>query len=157
MEPISGLLLGGIARLAPEVLNWFDKKDERAHELALIDKNLAADKQRAEFALAQSRVDGDNQQTLQQFTAMIEATKAQGQMTGVKFIDALNQTVRPVITYWLFALYALAKVAVFVALYHQSGSLLEAARISWDADDRNMLAGILGFWFVNRVYAKRSN
>ena len=35
---IFGSLLGGIFRLAPEVLKYFDKKNERQHELAMFDK-----------------------------------------------------------------------------------------------------------------------
>ena len=35
---IFGSLLGGIFRLAPEVLKFFDKKNERQHELAMFDK-----------------------------------------------------------------------------------------------------------------------
>jgi len=30
---IFGSLLGGLFRLAPEVLKWVDKKNERSHEL----------------------------------------------------------------------------------------------------------------------------
>ena len=35
---IFGSLLGGIFRLAPEVLKWVDKKDERAHELKMFEQ-----------------------------------------------------------------------------------------------------------------------
>jgi hypothetical protein len=32
---IFGSLVGGLFRMAPEVLKWLDKKDERAHELLM--------------------------------------------------------------------------------------------------------------------------
>ena len=35
LDAIFGGILGGVARLAPEVLNFFDKKNERKHEIAL--------------------------------------------------------------------------------------------------------------------------
>ena len=37
---ISGLF-GGVLRLAPEVLKFLDAKNDRAHELAMQDKQLA--------------------------------------------------------------------------------------------------------------------
>ena len=35
---IFGSLLGGIFRLAPEVLKFFDKKNERQHEMAMFSR-----------------------------------------------------------------------------------------------------------------------
>src|SRR5690606_9273658 len=40
MEPILGGLLGGVARLAPEILKFFDRRNERKHELALAEHQL---------------------------------------------------------------------------------------------------------------------
>jgi len=35
---IFGSLLGGLFRLAPEVLKWMDKKNERSHELKMFEQ-----------------------------------------------------------------------------------------------------------------------
>ena len=43
---IFGSLLGGIFRLAPEVLKYFDKKNERQHELSMFDKQCELEKVR---------------------------------------------------------------------------------------------------------------
>ena len=40
IETILGGLVGGAFRLVPEVLRWFDRKDERKHELRMQDKQL---------------------------------------------------------------------------------------------------------------------
>ena len=37
MEPILGGLLGGVARLAPEVIGFFDKRNARKHELKMLE------------------------------------------------------------------------------------------------------------------------
>jgi len=44
IETLLGGLLGGVFRLAPEVLRWFDRKAERDHELAMQDKALDFEK-----------------------------------------------------------------------------------------------------------------
>ena len=40
IETLLGGLMGGAFRLAPEVIKWSERKDERSHELALQDKAL---------------------------------------------------------------------------------------------------------------------
>ena len=52
IESIFGGLLGGLFRLAPEVLKWLDRKDERAHELSMLDKEMAFAQIRAEQAFS---------------------------------------------------------------------------------------------------------
>ena len=36
---VIGSVLGGLFRLAPEVMKWLDKKSERDHELAMFDRH----------------------------------------------------------------------------------------------------------------------
>ena len=41
---ILGSVLGGVFRLVPEVIKYFDKKNERQHELAMFDKQCDLEK-----------------------------------------------------------------------------------------------------------------
>ena len=50
---VLGSLLGGVFRLAPEVLKWLDKKNERNHEFAMFDRQCALEQQRGEQKLAE--------------------------------------------------------------------------------------------------------
>jgi hypothetical protein len=50
---IFGSLLGGIFRLAPEVLKWLDKKDERAHELLMFGQQCQLETLRGQQKLAE--------------------------------------------------------------------------------------------------------
>ena len=50
IETLLGTLFGGLFRMALEVLKWVDRKDERAHELAMFDKQLEADKLKGDQA-----------------------------------------------------------------------------------------------------------
>lgn len=50
---VLGGLIGGIFRLAPEFLKYFDKKNERQHELAMFDKQCELEKERGAQKLAE--------------------------------------------------------------------------------------------------------
>ena len=57
LELLSGGLLGGIFggifRLAPEVLKFFDKKNEREHELAMFSRQCELEQLRGQQKLAE--------------------------------------------------------------------------------------------------------
>ena len=54
IETLLGGLLGGAFRLAPEILKWLDRKEERGHELAMQDKALEFEKTGVRWADALS-------------------------------------------------------------------------------------------------------
>lgn len=51
IETLLGGLLGGVFRLAPEILKWLDRQGERGHELAMQDKALEFEKLQAGSSL----------------------------------------------------------------------------------------------------------
>ena len=53
IETLLGGLLGGLFRLAPEVLKWIDRAGERRHELAMQDKALEFEKLRGAQRMAE--------------------------------------------------------------------------------------------------------
>ncbi|MEE8386485.1 MAG: hypothetical protein V3S01_11270 [Dehalococcoidia bacterium] len=83
------------------------------------------------------------------------------------FLDWLISSVRPVITYWAFSLYAVVKMAVLFSTYQSverfSTGLLDAIsktalnEATWTTFDADMLMLVIGFWFGNRIRAGRSN
>lgn len=146
-EALLGGLLGPLVRMIPEVLKFMDRKDERAHELAMQAANLEADKARYSAQLATAQLEADSAQYTTAVGALQKALEGQFQLTGNKWIDGLNMSVRPVITYAFFSLYAGVKLEL---LY--TGSTL--AQI-WGPEDMGLFSGILGFYFMGRVFDKR--
>ena len=47
-----GSIFGGIFRMAPEVLKWLDKKNERAHELLMFSRQCELEQLRGQQKLA---------------------------------------------------------------------------------------------------------
>jgi hypothetical protein len=160
LETVLGGALGGIARLAPEVLKLIDRKNERKHELDLLDKNTEAEKARAAAGQKMAETQADSGQVMTAISALQEALKGQFQPIGNAFIDGLNFSVRPVLTYLIAGPYALGKLMVFAALLWTGNSLdAGAVKVALDATytaaDMAIVSGIINFFFLGRVFDRR--
>lgn len=154
VETVLGGALGTLSRLAPAVLEFLGRKDERKHELALGAQALEVAKLNA--ASARDIKDLDVEQS--RFVAAMESLQAgirsQGEKTGIRWIDALSAVVRPAITAWIFVLYSLVKVAaLWVAL--QNAPAAVAILTIWGPEDASMLSAVMMFWFVGRVWDRK--
>lgn len=154
IETLLGALLGGVFRLAPEVLKWMDRNGDRAHELAMQDKALEFEKLRGAQRMDEIRASADAAWDTNAIGALRDAVKSQGEKTGVKWADALSASVRPVLTYWFMALYCAAKVAAFSAAIGACVGWGTAVLASWSEADQALWAGVLNFWFLGRVFDK---
>ena len=155
IETLVGTLLGGVFRLVPEVMSFSDKKHERAHEAVMFEKQIQADQLRAQMAIEAEKVKGDIQMGVSELQAIIEATKAQGQQTGVKWVDAISSLMRPVITFWwVIVLYTAALVAQFHQMWVMNVVTADAILRLWGPDERAIVASIISFWFVDRSLRK---
>ena len=162
--------LGGLLRFVPEILKLFTDGRDRDHEYRMTTLQLQIDQARATQALDLVHAQGESAQLAGEMQAYIEAIKGQGQVTGNARIDALNASVRPVITYWWMSLLTLYKcVLLIVATIELYAALKAAAAIAafgpalttyadriWTPQDAGILSMILGFWFVDRSIRKMS-
>jgi hypothetical protein len=91
-----GSLFGGLFRLAPEVLKFLDKGNERKHELSMFTLQTDLEKMRGQFKMEERYVD----YSVNQLDAIKEAFKEQA--TTAKeagwFVAAVSALVRPGIT-----------------------------------------------------------
>ena len=152
IETLLGGLLGGAFRLAPELLKWLDRKGERGHELAMQDKALEFEKIRGAQRMAEIGASADAAWNTGAIEALREAVRTQGEKTGVWWADALSSSVRPIITYWLMALYCAAKTVAFVAALNAGAGWTAAVLAAWSEADQALWAGVLNFWFLGRVF-----
>ena len=162
--------LGGLLRFVPEILKLFTEAKDRAHELEMTKLQLSIDKARADQAIDLVHAQGETQQAVTQMQAYLAAMEGQGKMSGVPWVDAMNQSVRPVVTYWWMALLTLYKIVItivatielYAAMKVASGivgfgpALTTYADRVWTPGDAGILAMILGFWFVDRAIRKNT-
>jgi hypothetical protein len=140
MGSLIALLGGGVMRLLPEVFKLFGAKMDHKHELEMTKLQISLEEARAKVQIEAGQAAQATASAAGELAAYAEALKGQSTMTGVKFIDGMNQSVRPVVTYWWMLLLSAQK---FDAL--QNGAPV------WTANDWDVLSMILGFWFVDRA------
>jgi hypothetical protein len=155
IETLIGTLFGGAFRLAPEVLKWFDRQDERKHELAMLGHQIEADRLRGEQALAQITAQADASIGAAEVQAIIEATKAQAAQTGIGWVDALNSLVRPLLALqWLIFLWPAVVVAGFALAVRAGTDPLVALSGAFGVDEKALAASVASFWLVDRSLRK---
>lgn len=152
LETLLGGVFGGLLRLAPELFKMFDHKDERKHELAMLNAEMEFAKIRGEIALRQ--VDASLQRA--ELDSIGEAFKEQYSTAraSYKWATTLSALVRPLITYAFVIAYFLVKVAAYLMAITQGGAWKEVLVSMWTADDTTIMFMIISFWFVGRVFER---
>ena len=150
-----GSIFGSLFRLAPEVLKWLDRKDERSHELKMFSLQTDLEKMRGEYRMEERYVD----HSIHQIDAIGEAFKQQAEADSkaYKWVASISALVRPGITWLMFGLYTAVKI---ITVSYAVNSGIPASQLIdeiWTADDFSMLMMILSFFFVGRSIEKRES
>lgn len=147
-----GSIFGGLFRLAPEVLKFLDKKNERSHELNMFQLQTDLEKMRGQFRMEEKYVD----HSVAQLDTIKEAFKEQSETAKNAgwFVSAISALVRPGITWALFFMYAAVKVAALYMAFMTGASWSEVLSSSWDADDFGLFTMCISFYFVGRPIEK---
>lgn len=161
-ETLVGTLLGGVLRLVPEGLKFWESKDDKKHELAMAELNLRTLELQAKNQMDFRRLDGDISLAAADINALVEANKAQAAMvvnTGIKWVDALivglNALMRPVLVYYYAAMYAAVKVAVFCTYLTDGVNWKDSMLILWGPEDASVWASICAYVFLDRTLRKK--
>lgn len=147
-----GSIFGGLFRLAPEVLKYLDKKNERTHELQMFTLQTDLEKMRGQFKMEERYVD----HSIAQMDAIKEAFKEQAETAKAAgwFVAAISALVRPGITWVAFGMYLTVKIVGLMMAFDASADWREVIVKSWDEDDFAMLNMMLTFWFIGRSIEK---
>jgi len=151
-ETLLGGVFGGVLRLAPELFKLFDKKNERAHELRMLEAEMEFAKIKGEIAMRQA----DVQLQTAELDAMVAAIQEQSSTAKAagSLVAAISALVRPTVTYMFLGLYAAVKVAAYLIAIEQGGNWKEVLTTMWGSDDLAVFNMIISFWFVGRVYER---
>ena len=153
LESLFGGLLGGLFRLAPEILKLLDRKSERQHELALLKAEMDFAKVRGEIMMRQTEA----VMTVAELDAVGKGVEEQGRTARAagKTIAAISALVRPIVTYAFVTTYFLVKLAAYLLALEQGGDWRIVLLDMWNKDDMAILTLILTFWFVGRVWERQ--
>jgi len=158
MIALFSALLGFASSILPEFFKQHQDARDKAHELALLDRQSAIEFQRAAVDL-----DKSIQAALAaQSTAVQESSRADIAANKASWVSAYSASVRPTITYAFFLLYAAVKSAQFWLLLHpelpwQTASTLASALAAiWTEEDIAIFSAVIAFWFGDRMLRRRS-
>lgn len=145
--------LGGSAfrMIWGEVSAYFTRRQEHAQELdrMRLQSDLERDRHtrdmdrirlQADLKVQEVKVIGDVAIQQTEATAFVEAIKAAGKPIGIFFVDAWNGSIRPCM--------ATVALAMWILALYRAGFI----PTEWD---RELIAGILGFYIADRTLAKR--
>ena len=154
---VFGSLLGGAFRLAPEIIKLLDRKNERAHELAMFERQCELEKVRGQQKMAEIGAERDLAVDTGVMAAFKSAIDQQTELARAAggFIAGLSASVRPVMTYYLLLAYGVVKIAMFFLLRQQGIEGAELVGKMWTADDMALLCGVVNYWIMDRTLAKR--
>lgn len=149
-----GALFGGLFRLAPEVLKWLDRKNERSHELKMFEARVELEAMQGQQKLAEigaTREMAVDTGALAAFKAAIDQQVEILKGVG-GFMAKLSASVRPVLTYILLFMYVFFKLGLF---FSTPGNAWETMVNIYNSDDMALLAGVINYWMVDRTLQKR--
>ena len=155
---IVGSLLGGLFRLAPEVLKWLDKNNERRHELAMFDRQCQLEQQRGAQRLQEIGAQHSMAVDEGAMAALNAAINQQTEMVraaGPGWVAALSASVRPIVTYWVLFIWSFIHVWFAWNAYLAGGAPEVIFKTMMTTDLAALVAGTINYWFMDRTLAKR--
>ena len=154
---ILGSIFGGLFRMAPEVLKFFDKKNERQHELLMFTRQCELETLRGQQKLAEigaQREAAVDVGVMDAFQAAIEQQATMVKAAG-GWAASLSASVRPVVTYWVLFVWSFIHVWFAWNAWITGAPPAEVFKMMMSPDFSALLAGTINFWFLDRTLAKR--
>ncbi len=149
MLAILGAIVGLLGSLLPEVLKFWNNKEDHRHELAVL--SVQAEMAKSEHVYRLEEISSQADIATEQ--AVYKA--AEIKTTGWRFVDGINalynSSVRPTITYAFMVLYAYVKYSLIYSSVAAGYKWQEVGSQIWGSEDFAIFATIMGFWFGGRL------
>jgi hypothetical protein len=152
-----GSIFGGIFRMAPEVLKWLDKKNERAHELNMFARQCDLEQMRGQMKLAEIGAQREAAIDVGVMDAFQSAIEQQATMVKAAggWVASLSASVRPVVTYWVLFVWSFIHVWFAYNAWLGGAPAVEVFKTMMTPDFSALLSGTINYWFLDRTLSKR--
>jgi hypothetical protein len=138
--------IGFFGSWMPSIINYFQDKQDKKHELQVLEVQMKMQEAGHVQKLEEINVTGDIEE--------MKSLHRHDKMTGVRFIDGLRGSVRPVITYIFFCLFVFVEVTAYIALTAAGVDSITALGTVWSNDVMALFSCVMAFWFGNRSLEK---
>jgi len=148
MTTLLASIVGFFSSIIPELIKIFKDYQDKKHELRIFDKQVKFSQTTNTELSAIGNVQEKNHEILSELAILHQNYKV-----GINWVDALNASVRPVLAYSFFLLYAFIKLTQYNAM---KGNLILMDHISllWTLEDQAIFASIVSFYFGQRTFRK---
>jgi len=145
MLSLLGSLIGFGTSFLPKLMDYFQDKQDKAHELALMDKQLEQQKVIGAQKLQMVNVEAD----IRESEALLKHDAGLQKRSSQWIVD-LAASVRPIVTYLLF-------VEIFVLTWLLALDMIttEMYRLVFNNEMQAVWAAVVSFWFGARTMARR--
>jgi len=150
-------LMGGL----PKLMDFFQDKSDKSHELQMAQMQTERELQMLERGYAaQARVEEIRTEQVametqaQERSAMYAHDIAIGQGAS-QWVINLRASVRPMVTYLFVFLLVVVDIASIWWAWQSGTKFAEAIPLIFDADEMQILASIIAFWFGTQAFAKK--
>ena len=148
MISLIGTLIGFGTSNVPEVLGYFKQKQANEQELRMLEAKAKYASQLSELRIKELDAEAEIQET----KSIYEHDRT---IDSGPIINSLRGSVRPVITYLFFGLFAGVKATLIYALIaNQNVEWTVANQTAWEDDTAAIFSAIMAFWFGNRAMSK---
>ena len=150
-------LMGGL----PKLLDFFQDKSDKAHELELAKMQTERELQMlergyvAQAKIEEIRTDQVQMQTQAQERGAMYQHDIEIGKSASQWIINLRASVRPVVTYLFVLLLIVVDIASIWWAWSSGAAFAEAIPMVFDADEMQILASIIAFWFGTQAFAKK--
>jgi hypothetical protein len=141
MLTLLGSALGLFTSFLPKVMDYFQNKQDNAHELAMLEKVHSNQMEMTAIDASIREVE-----TIHEHDASMKS--------GYKWMDAYRASVRPTLAYGFFLLFVFVEVSAYILLLRSGMGAMDATQIVWDAEMNALWAAIVSFYFGNRSFRK---
>jgi hypothetical protein len=152
-----GSIFGGIFRMAPEVLKFFDKKNERQHELNMFARQCDLEQLRGQMKLAEIGAQREAAIDVGVMDAFNNAITQQAEMVKAAggWVASLSASVRPLVTYWVLFVWSFIHVWFAYNAWLVGAPAVEVFKTMMTPDFSALLSGTINYWFLDRTLKQR--
>lgn len=143
MLTLLGSLLGFLSSAFPKIFEFFQQKEDNKLKMQMLQSQLEAQKAGQEFSLKifHETKDFEEQRMLLMHDIAMKDNK-------------LSASVRPIITYLFFLIFAAVKVSTIWHAIVENKDFYAAMQLAWDEETQAIFAAIISFWFGSRAMQK---
>lgn len=150
MLTLLGSILGFAGSALPEIIGIFKEKEKNRKDLDVMKLQIEMAEKNAQIDLISYQAQAQDKEHERLIQHDIEIQKSSGPLSW------LSKSVRPVITYLFFALFASVKISALVVALENTGNFHQAVLVVWDEETQAMFAAIITYWFGRRSLEKNN-